>query len=81
MVFLNYSLYLDFMKKFEYKMQTVLMICILGFSLFLVGCNLKENESVFDFLEKKQTGLGYIPPLFFFGFIRYRKKESQSLVD
>ena len=69
------------MRRQDYKIQTILLICILGFFLSLLSSNLKEKESVFNFLEHKQTGLGYFPPLLFFGLLRYRKKKSLNLVD
>lgn len=67
--------------RFYYKVNTVLIICILGFFLALFNLSLKESESIFNFLEKKQTGLGFIPPMAFFGLVFYRKKKAPSIPE
>lgn len=67
--------------RFYYKVNTVLIICFLGIILSIFSYNLKESESMFNFLEKKQTGLGFIPPMAFFGLVFYRKKKGSKIPE
>ena len=63
---------------YQYKTKTFVIITIIGLVLAICGLYLKEDESLFNHLEKKQTGLGFIPPLFFAGFLTYRKKQESK---
>lgn len=67
--------------RFWYKFNTVMIIFILGLFLSVFSYNLKESESIFDKLESKQKGLGFIPPIMFFGFLSFRKRKAKSISE
>lgn len=47
----------------------------------MLSHNLKDSESIFDNLESKQKGLGFVPPMLFFGLLSFRKKKSKTFSE